>query len=109
MRGGDRWRAGRIIQMAYGVRTKYYDCFNRIDSLVIPDLEMCMSTQKVDILWTEDPVTNKPHVYIDNILMSDQKVDELALNDGFESTADFFVYFAEDFHGQVIHWTKQRY
>lgn len=40
----DRWKAGRKIQMATGVRTKNYNKFAETD---------CISTQKIEIKWKE--------------------------------------------------------
>ena len=46
----NRWKAGRSIQMAYGVRTKNYNNFNK----GIPELETCVSVQNIEIVWERE-------------------------------------------------------
>ena len=41
----NRWKAGRIIHMATGVRTKHYYCFNQ---------EICTGTQIIEIANTPE-------------------------------------------------------
>lgn len=36
-------------------------------------------------------------------------LEELALNDGFDSAEDFLKFFSVDFQGSLIHWTETRY
>lgn len=48
-------------------------------------------------------------VKVDNILLSDFWIRELAFNDGFKDEIKFYQYFKEDFKGVIIHWTKLRY
>jgi len=119
----DRWKAGKSIQMAYGVRTKNYRQFNKD----IPELEKCVSTQRVKLNWiyknkyveTKLPLRHidgphggfdyYPAIWIDDKQMSDQQIEMLGGNDGFDSTVDFFKWFKKDFTGKLIHWSDFRY
>jgi len=100
LRLGNRWKAGMNIHMAYGVRTKNYQQFNK----GIPELEKCVSVQKVEIKWT------KTHsgmlIFIDGVNVGG---DDLWRNDGFDSLEQFMLWFNKDFTGQIIHWSSLRY
>lgn len=66
--------------------------------------------QKIEIVY--DKVFGKnlhPNVLIDNVRLQLMRLDELALNDGFNNVQDFFAYFNEDFTGKLIHWTNLKY
>ena len=109
----DRWKAGRKIDMATGVRTKNYTKFAE---------KVCISTQTIEIKWTEAPEDSfqgrSVRVYIDGKDVTikwfdehtyDTVVDALSRNDGFSDLKDFFAWFSEDFKGKIIHWTDFRY
>ncbi len=98
----NRWNAGRLIHLATSVRTKNYNCFGRL---------ICSGCQKIVI----EKWKNTGHWYLDftvcveGIYLGASEIDELAKNDGFESTESFFHWFKEDFTGRIIHWTDKRY
>lgn len=84
----------------------------------------CTGIQDMEITWEECdpmmvrilPVINSPEwhgriprVYIDSIEIGLDMILQLAKNDGFNSTTDFFRWFHEDFAGKIIHWTDFRY
>lgn len=115
--GHDRWKAGRIIHFATGVRTKFYNKFKE---------DTCKGTQKIEFKWhTENEgLANEcrgVRVFIDgrNInnewfnnnetLVDEMLIDVLARNDGFDNRVDFFAWFSENFTGKIIHWTDLRY
>ncbi len=99
----NRWKAGKVIHMATGVRTKQYECFN---------IAECVSTQRIFITkeWTLE-------VSIDHRELSPSEILTLAKNDGFEGIADFENWFVplidKDenlcYSGKLIHWTDKRY
>lgn len=94
IRKSNRWSAGRVIHFATGVRTKNYWCFAK---------HTCVSVQKIKIY-------RERLVIIDGKALSTSAIDQLALNDGFDSTDEFFAWFEkEDFHGYLIHWTDKKY
>lgn len=124
IRGGNRWKEGMRIHMATGVRTKYYRQFN-IEGV---GLDRVVSTQKIEILRdykptherqylvkSHHPITNEPiyrqfQVAVDNVWLKEKEIEQLALNDGFETAADMFEWFNnENFYGQIIHWTELKY
>jgi len=95
----NRWKAGMKMHMATGVRTKEYSQFNE---------ETCKSTQKIEIIRTSDYL-EKMIVKVDDRTLTESEVQQLAWNDGFENLADFWVWFADEFKGKIIHWTELRY
>jgi len=116
----NRWKAGRKIEMVYrGAGYKILDHFNE----GIPELEKCVSVQKVKIEWftfhmkglpimgTKDSTRREPRVIIDDIVFPSgcSQIRDLAKNDGFDSLYDFFKWFNKDFSGKIIHWTDLRY
>jgi hypothetical protein len=94
-----RWKPDVLIHLANGVRTKFYNCFLEL---------VCVSVQYVKILHYHDRY-GYPDVFIDGKQLSDPQIDELAKNDGFDSTEDFFKWFNDHFYGKLIHWTDLKY
>lgn len=90
----DRWVKDRPIQFYINNRTK--DMFK-----FMPDLK-CTSVQTIEIL-------NGSDVIVDGKKLGPLGVESLALNDGFDSVEDFFLYFSKDFTGKIIHWTNLTY
>ena len=97
----DRWKAGRIIHFAIGVRTRLYHQFYE---------GFCKSTQKIQILWDNISLNGEfVSILIDGRLIDLDEVETLAINDGFEDVSEFLNWFSEDFEGKIIHWTDLRY
>lgn len=104
-----RWRPGLIIHMAFGVRTKNYNCFC--------DKYTCKSIQEIKIVYhlTGYPMAPVIEIFIGGKLFyrSDgfgrSNIKKLAKNDGFDSVDDFFKWFDKDFSGVIVHWTDLRY
>jgi hypothetical protein len=100
------WKAGMKIDFFINCRQKNMFRF----APVLP----VVSVQKILITYTK---TNKAMVFIDDkcFFMQDFSVEgnhkmlHLAQNDGFDTIADFFEYFNEDFEGKIIHWTELKY
>lgn len=94
---GNRWKPGRKIHFATGVRTPNYHCFKE---------GVCKSVQEISFDY--DPVYLDPIVFIDNI-----KIDtfrrSLNINDGFKTLYAFYKFFNKNFKGKIIHWTDFRY
>lgn len=115
IRAGNRWKAGDRIHMAYGVRTKNYQCFNE----GIPELETVKSVQSIEIIHYT--VHMKPLEIMGFKGGSSRfivmKIDgkyyggyrQVAINDGFEDVDQFYKWFKKDFSGQILHWTDLRY
>lgn len=107
----DRWHAGMKMHQSAGVRTKQYRLLR---------MDTCTGTQTIEILWNRNIFfLSKAIVYVDcesigyfypeKIQLTDKKVIELAINDGFETVQDFFKWFNDDYEGKIIHWTNLRY
>ncbi len=93
-----RWRPGRPIQMATGVRTARYKCFKE---------DTCKSVQQI-FMSCENGIIE---VSIDGNYFYD--LDMLAINDGFASidelTKWFFPTGNGEYWGRIIHWTDLKY
>lgn len=94
----NRWKAGRSIQMATGVRTKNYKCFLKKHS--------CISVQRIEIRYEKNHIIL---VFVDGRKLNFMEVLALARNDGFKSLYDFFEWFSKDFVGKIVHWTNKKY
>jgi hypothetical protein len=103
IRAGTRWKSGDKIHMAYGVRSKNYEQFNK----GIPELEVVKSVQKIEMIL--EPGCLLVTVSIDGRFLGLGEIEKLAINDGFPDINDFFEWFNKDFTGQIIHWTDLRY
>lgn len=113
----NRWKAGMDIHMVINNRTK-----NRFQ---FAPLVKCVSVQKIEIEWTDSGTLlgREARVYIDEtkqigkysekekyyLDVPGRSLQELAINDGFDSVEDFFAYFNKDFKGKIIHWTDLKY
>lgn len=96
-----RWKAGRSIQMATGVRTKNYNCFKE---------DVCKSVQEIEIKYSSYPSGEKyVQVFVDQEPLNQLQTVILAQYDGFEGLDDFFTWFNKDFKGRLIHWTDLTY
>ncbi len=99
-----RWKAGRKIHFATGVRTKNYNCFKE---------GVCTSVQSIHInYFIIGAFIKRLDIVIDGriVLNRDCEItDLLAINDGFNLTENFFKWFDSDFSGKIIHWTDFRY
>lgn len=103
----NRWRAGMNIHPVINNRTS-----NRFQfAPTIP----CVSVQKIEIYITGTGLLRAALVYIDDDVFYDdltginRGIEQLAINDGFDNTDDFFAYFNKDFTGSMIHWTDLKY
>ena len=90
----NRWKSGRVIHFATGVRTKNYHQFM---------VGECKSTQEIEIY----PFTGE--IVIDGKGISVNQLYEVARNDGFDQLQEFFNWFNQNFSGKIIHWTDYRY
>ncbi|OGD52551.1 hypothetical protein A3K80_09220 [Candidatus Bathyarchaeota archaeon RBG_13_38_9] len=114
-----RWKPGRKIHMATGVRTKFYNCFYNA---------VCKSTQTIEIrhigvgtcfrsvkIWidnefrfTREFVNYGETGFLD--YPSTDFLELLAKNDGFDSSDDFLRWFNKDLpEAVIIHWTDFKY
>ena len=114
----NRWKLGMSIQMVYrGPKYSILDHFNK----GIPELERCVSVQKIKIEWfsyhmkpleimsIKGGTSRVPVVKIDDRELSGMELEKLAANDGFDSVEDFFRWFKRDWSGKCLHWTDFRY
>jgi hypothetical protein len=106
----NRWKRGRSIQFADGVRTKLYNEFKS---------GTCISTQTIEFKWTKHNAglvseSWGVQVFIDgrNVTNETDIVDRLVIADGFKDRKEFFEWEAwnkKDFEGKIIHWTDIKY
>lgn len=106
----NRWRAGRVMHMATGLRTREYKQFYQ---------DTCKGTQQIEIRYNKGGGVN---VFIDEQFFHYQttwglpwtentkaKMRMLAVNDGFTTIAEFFAWFNRNYKGKIIHWTPLVY
>lgn len=105
----DRWQPGTKIDFFINCRQK--DMFRFAPVLPV------VSVQKVEIKHFEKE-DDGMYIMIDDAIFYEKSGDwdrnpegmlKLAQNDGFNTIADFFAYFNEDFKGKIIHWTDFRH
>lgn len=107
----NRWKSGRSIQFADGVRTKLYNEFKT---------GTCISTQNIEFKWTKQNTGLVSEnwavkVFIDgrDVYYDDfPTIHNLAVNDGFKDVKEFFEWEAwnkKNFKGKIIHWTDLKY
>jgi hypothetical protein len=96
----NRWRAGNRIHFVINNRTD--------DRFQFAPVVTCKSVQYIQIKPAFRQVTILPEWHQPKHL-SDKAIEELAINDGFESVEQFWNFFYEDFSGKIIHWTDYRY
>ena len=113
-RKGNRWRVGRWIQFATGVRTPKYHCL--VES-------QCMGVQDAEIEFNPLSGELSIHVYNDPLnptsseILSKDKILLFAVNDGFDSLDDMIGWFfpsngdssPQTILGQIIHFTDFKY
>lgn len=99
----NRWKAGNKIHPVINNRTPQRFQF-------APILK-CISIQAIEIIWSdqENKRNEFPAIFIDGKILDQESEKKLALNDGFESVAEFHKYFNTDFYGKIIHWTNLKY
>lgn len=113
----NRWEAGKMIDFFIETRTSNMFRF----APRVP----CVSTQKIHIIWfdlSEIDIMAEllyPYlikigekcvvVHIDEVQISQSQIENLAINDGFDSVDEFFTWFNEDYEGKIIHWTSLKY
>lgn|SRR5690606_2759991 len=92
----NRWKVGSKIHPVINNRTK-----NRFQ--FVPTLEV-KNIQQISIR-----PDSSFRVIVDGKRLFDHEITKLAINDGFESSEQFFAWFNIDFSGKIIHWTNFRY
>ncbi len=81
--------------------------FNRSTSrLQFAPTLTCTHIDEIAIHWKIFPGQSRVVVLVNGRRLSTDEVRKLAINDGFDSTHDFFQWFNRDFKGYIIHWTK---
>lgn len=107
----DRWSGFEgDIHHFYNVRQPNAYCFLR---------NKYVGYQRIQIIWTRvvgkndkgnDEIVGKSQlVLVDGRAIADEKLEQLAVNDGFNDIDHFFTWFDQDFSGKILHWTKIRY
>lgn len=105
IRNGSRWKLHAIIHMAYGVRTKQYDCFR---------ISWVKAIQRIDITY-KGP--DHAIIYIDQKLFYSKNYkqeynrpgfEQLVRNDGFPNVEAFWSWFGTEpiRNGQLIIWKE---
>lgn len=103
IRKGRRWRAGNRIHFKQWTGAPY-----RSKTFCFAPTYTCASVQNVAV---EPPTAcSRGRLYIDGKELIQSEIEELAINDGFDSADCFFKWFNEETDNlQLIHWTSKRY
>lgn len=90
----NKWSRGRKIHFSTGARTGNYNCFKEGE---------CTGTQAIAI--------HNREVFISGRSLLEDEIEDLSINDGFDSITDFWAWFDQytPFDGKIIHWTGLRY
>lgn len=101
----NRWRPGRIIHFATGVRTKKYNQFKE---------GMCVSYQWVTLFPNDRQAmigNEEGKLLPDKYYISDDQIQQLSSNDGFDTVDYFWDWFSKDGDRtyKLIHWTDFKY
>lgn len=70
-------------------------------------VNQCVSTQAIQVIPSERSI----QLIDEGRFLSVDEIDKLAINDGFQTTHDFWNYWRNrgTFKGYIINWTKLRY
>lgn len=106
LRESNRFSAGMSIQMAYGVRTKHYEQFNK----GIESLSICKSVQSLYLCYVDEDCM----VATLEGAKTDWTIDSLIKNDGltYEQFVKWFFPTPTkkyEWKGFIIHWTDFKY
>ncbi|MHC0441597.1 hypothetical protein [Flavobacterium sp. 3-210] len=109
----NRWKKGNKID--FFINARQPDMFRFAP--VVPVIEI----QNIEFLWNKGFV-DTVSIYIDgecyvqnygiefnSSSQRQERMENLATNDGFDSVEDFLKYFNADFKGKIIHWTNFKY
>lgn len=95
------WSPGKVIQLVINLNAAEEFHF-------APQLN-CVAVQRIHIDYSGLIKENGPAVFLDYELLDQETLARLAVNDGFPTIADFFLYFHQEFTGNLIHWTPVKY
>ena len=96
----NKWKKGIKIHPVYFNRTNRRLQFAELD---------CISVQKFEIKYNMLRNKSKPFIFVNDFMMFDNQIAEIAKNDGFDNLQQFFNYFNTDFTGKIIHFTDLKY
>lgn len=107
----NRWKVGNKIHMVINNRTKHRFQFApilQVKSIQTFEVHYKHDWDKTTALVLIDGIIKGQVEWLDcSLQKSSPTIDEMAKNDGFDSTNDFFEWFSEDFKGKMIHWTDK--
>ena len=101
-RRGNRWQQGKKIHFKVWSGTPY-----KSKTINFAPRINCTGQQKIFI--QSPTLCLKSRIFIDGKQLGDDKINQLAINDGFNDEKHMFTYFKEHFEGQIVHWTSIRY
>lgn len=94
-----RWKVGMSIQFWKGsprnTRAKNKPYWFAVGE--------CTKIDQIEIRYTSCG-KGLQWVAINDKYISYQEIEQLAIDDGFDSIVDFMKWFSEDFKGRIIHW-----
>jgi len=104
----NRWKIGRKIHFATGVRTKNYNQFAEGVCTLVESIEIKYSykyKQTIADVFVNNELLGQTIWFDSKLKNSSFSVDMLVANDGFTRTSDFFEWFDKDFKGKLLHFS----
>jgi len=105
----DRWKMGRVIHFATGVRTPNYNQFKEGICTSIQEISIEHNSNHVEIFIDGKSHFEVIHHGFDDIIEHTVGMEDFVKNDGFESIQTFLQWFDKSFLGKIIHWTEYQY
>lgn len=122
----NRWKQGNKIHCFTGLRTKKCKLFYLAECKGTQEINIfrvyagmgivrCFKGAKRKLFKLNAKIENFPIIIRQNLVFIDGKqltsyqIRQLAKNDGFKNSTEFFEWFDKDFEGKIIHFTNLRY
>lgn len=106
------WKAGNDIHFVINNRTKKRFQFApivQVKSIQRITIDYSISENEFPHIGINRTIGDYKYLTPTNHFEYVTELQELAVNDGFDSWEDFLKYFNKNFKGKIIHWTDLRY
>lgn len=111
----NRWKVGNAIHFATGVRTKNYKqfAFGTVEKIIPIMIQYARIYKHTDLSNCCIVKVSNTHyasvaLYVDGIWkdLAYKQLNQLAIDDGFDTIENFFNWFDKDFDGKIITWNE---
>jgi len=109
----NRWKIGMKIDFFINPRQRKMFRFAPVlPVLGIQDIQIKWKINEirtVEIFIDNECYVQNYSIEKDNFSLRQERMEQLAKNDGFDSVEDFLDWFSSDWKGKIIHWTTHKY